>query len=285
MSVFAVEGTASVRVELQIGSLQVLAGAREDVAVDVKPTNPDRPGDRSAAEAVRVDHTGGTIVVKGPHTRRLNPLGPGKDSVDVVVEVPEGSEVAAIVKYGSARLAGRLGEVRADVAYGEFLLDAAERLEFKGGHGNYRVTRVEGDAQLKFKYGAMRIGHIGGRLRLSGAGGPMTVNRVDGSVELESSNGSIELGTASAGANLRAAYGTVRVREAVRGVVNINGSYGNVDVGVKRGTAVWLDASSQHGVVRSDLSADAGPATGDDTLELQIRTGYGAITVHHAQEV
>ena len=49
---------------------------------------------------------------------------------------------------------------------------------------------------------------------------------------------------------------------------------------MRRGTAVWLDASSRHGVVRNELSADAGPADGEDTLELHARTGYGDITVH-----
>jgi hypothetical protein len=282
--VHAVEGAAALRVEIGIGRLEILATSRDDVSVDVTPSNPDRSGDRSAAEGVRVERVGDTIVVKGSTSHRLNPFGLGKDSVDVVIEVPERSAVAAIVKFGSARLAGHFAEVRAELPFGELSLDSAERLELKGGHGEYRVTHVEHDAEVRFKYGSMHIGHVGGRLQLKGAGGPIVVDRVDGPAELESSNGSLEVGTASAGANLRAAYGTVRVREAVRGVVQINGSYGNVDVGVRRGTAVWLDATSQHSVVRSELSADAGPAAGDDTLELSIRTGYGAINVHHAQE-
>jgi hypothetical protein len=281
MSVFAVDGPASVRLEIEVGSVQVHASAREDVSVDVSPSNPSRGGDRSAAEGVRVDQSAGTIVVRGPHRAKL--FGPGKDSVDVVVEVPVGSEVAAVVKFGSARLAGRLGAVRAEVPFGELTVDSAERLELKGGYGDYRVTHVEGDADLRFKAGSMRVGHVGGRLQLTGADGPISVDRIDGPAELKTSSGSLEIGTMAAGAAIRAAYGGIHVREARRGVLRIDGSYGNVAVGVRNGTAVWLDATSQHGVVRTDLASDSGPGSGEDTLELHIRTGYGSIDIHRSE--
>jgi hypothetical protein len=280
MSAFAVDGPASVRIDIQIGRVEVLATPREDVSVDISPSNPRRSGDRAAAESVRVDKAGeGAIVVKGPY--KLNLFGRG-DSVDVVVETPEASDVAAVVKYGSARLAGRFAVVRADVPYGAFSVDSADRLELKGGYGDYRVAHVEGDAEIGFKSGSMRVGDVGGRLRLTGADGPITVDRVAGPAELATSSGWIELGTAVAGATIRSAYGSVRLRDAVRGVVRIDGSYGNVEVGVRHGTAVWLDATSQHGVVRTDLAADSGPAAGDETLELRLRTGYGSVDVHRS---
>ena len=81
---------------------------------------------------------------------------------------------------------------------------------------------------------------------------------------------------------MRSAYGVVRVAELARGSARIEVSYGGVDVGVRRGTAVWLDAVSQHGVVRTDLSASPGPADDDETLELHIRTGYGDVTIHRS---
>jgi hypothetical protein len=126
------------------------------------------------------------------------------------------------------------------------------------------------------------MGHVGGRLRLTGADGPITVDRAAGPAEVATSSGSVEIGTAAAGVAVRSAYGRVRVRDAVRGGVRVDGSYGDVEVGVRRGTAVWLDATSQHGVVRTDLAAESGPAPGEETLELRIRTGYGSIDVHRS---
>jgi hypothetical protein len=281
MSVFPVDGATAVRVDVQMGRVDVIAVPREDVTVTVLPSNPARAGDRAAAEAVRADRVGtGTIAVKGPY--RLSLLGPG-DSVDVVVEVPEASDVAVTVKYGAARLAGRLAAVRAEVPYGELVVDAADRLEVKGGHGDYRIGQVGGDAELAFKSGTARIGRVRGRLRLTGADGAVVVDHADGPAELATSSGSLEVGTAASGATIRSAYGRVRLLDVPSGAVRIDGSYGDVEVGVRRGTAVWLDAAAQHGVVRTDLAADAGPGEGEQALELRIRTGYGSIAVHRSE--
>ena len=167
--------------------------------------------------------------------------------------------------------------------YGEFSLEHAERLELKGGHGEYRATHVTGDAEVGFKSGSARVGRVDGTLRLTGSDGIITVDEVDGPAELATSSGGIDLGTALSGATVRAAYGMVRIRDAVRGTVQVDSSYGTVDVGVRHGTAVWLDATSEHGVVRTDLAADSGPTAGEETLELRIRAGYASINVHRSE--
>ena len=45
---------------------------------------------------------------------------------------------------------------------------------------------------------------------------------------------------------------------------------------------MWLDAVSQHGVVRTDLAAADGPDDDGETLELHLRSGYGDITIHRS---
>ncbi len=278
MSVFATDGPGDARVQIQMGHIQVVATDREDVEVTVTPSNPQRSGDRTAADAVRVTRAGNGIVVTGP--RRLNLFGPG-DSVDVLVEMPRASSAAVEVSYGDAMLSGDLGAVRAAVAYGELSIETVGRLEVKNGHGEIRVGTVTGDADISFKSGSARVGRVDRHLHLTGADGSIAVDTVS-TAEIATSSGSLELGTVGASATIRSAYGAVRIREAVRGSIRVDGSYGSVDVAVLPGTAVWLDASSQHGVVRTALAADPGPALGEDTLELRIRTGYGAITVHRS---
>ncbi len=276
MRSFPVDGAGEVRVEIQMGRIDVVASERSDVTVSVSPSNPRRSGDRAAAEGVKVSRVGDRVVVTGPF--RLAIFGPG-DSVDVVVEVPEGSAVETANKYGATHLSGRLGAVRADVAYGELAVDVTARLTVVGGHGEVRVAHVVGDAEVSFKSGSAHIGRVDGSLRVTGSDGPVVVDSVGGLAELASSSGSIELRTVGAGATIRSAYGAVRVREAVRGVVQVDGSYGDVSIGVRRGTAVWLDASSRHGVVRTALANDSGPAPDEEALEVRVRTGYGSITV------
>lgn len=279
MTAFPVSRPVTARIDIQTGRVDVIASSRREATVTVSPSDPARAADRRAADAVRVEHVGGDIVVKGAH--RMKMLGP-RDSVAVSVELPAGSAVALTMAFGSARLSGSFGAVRAQLSYGDFDLDAAERLVLKGGYGEYRVGSVVEEAEIAFKSGAAEIGRVGGGLRLTGNDGPIRVESVGGPSELSTSSGSIDLGSSEADVALRAAYGSVTVRDAVRGALRIDGSYGDIDVGVHPGTAVWLDATSQHGLVRTDLSADSGPRDGDETLELRIRAGYGSVRVQRS---
>lgn len=279
MTAFPVEGTASVRVEIQAGRIDVIATSRDDVVVDVRPSNPQRSGDRSAAESLKVHQVGGRVVVSGPS--RFQPFGQS-GAVDVLVEVPQGALVEAVNKYGPTHLVGELGAVLAEVAYGDLSVDSAERLEVKGGYGDFRVARVAGDADVAVKAASVDLRRVDGALRLTGSDGALAVGTVGGPAQVVTSSGTVELGSLGAGATVRSAYGAVRIHDAVRGAVRVDGSYGDVSVGVRRGTAVWLDASSRKGVVRSDLASDAGPAEGEETLELVVRTGYGSITLHRS---
>lgn len=279
MSVFPVDGPAEVRIDIQMGRVDVVATARRDVSVHIAPSNPHRSGDRAAAESARIDRVGSAIVVTGP--TRWNLFGPG-DSIDLTVEVPEASAATVGVKYGSAGFVGTMGQLRVAVDYGDTTIAEAARLEVRGGHGEVRASRVLGDADIAFKSGTAQLGRVDGALRVKGSDGSLAVDAVAGPLDVATSSGGVDIGTVEADVSLRSAYGTVRIRDLVRGTVRIKAAYGAVHLGVRRGTAVWLDASSEHGVVRSELTADAGPGEGDDTLELHARTGYGDITIHRA---
>ena len=279
MTVFALSEPAEVRIEIQVGRVDLVATDRSDVVVTVSPSNPRRSGDRSAAEEVRVDRAGGAVRIIGPS--RLNLLGPG-DSVDVLVEVPVTTTATVDLKYGSVNASGALSAGRMDVSYGNLTVERAARLDLSVGHGEVRVSRATGDAELRLKSGSAQLGRIDGALRLSGSNASVLVDAVGASADVTTSSGAVELGHVGGNVKVRSAYGRVRIGELVRGSARIECSYGGVEVGVRRGASVWLDAVSQHGVVRTDLPAGTGPADDDETLELHVRTGYGDITIHRS---
>ncbi len=217
------------------------------------------------------------MSVVGPF--RLNLFGPG-DSVDVVVRVPEASDASVSLKYGSMHLSGTLGTVRVALDYGDASVARVGRADLGLGHGELRVEHIAGDADVTLKSGRARIGHVTGALRLKGSDAGIDVGTVLGAADIATSTGVVQLGDPGPALSVRSAYGPVRIRELTRGTARIEASYGALSLGVRRGTAVWLDASSRHGVVRNELTADPGPADGEDALELHARTGYGDITVH-----
>ena len=276
MTVFAVTGPPEIQVKIQVGRVDIIATDRRDVVVTVSPSNPSRAGDRSAAEHVRIDQVGGAIRVTGP--ARLNLFGSG-DSADVLVEVPVATSATVEVKYGSVNASGYLDVCRLNIPYGDVAVERATRLDLTVGYGEVRVGHVTGDAELRLKSGSARVGQITGALRLNGANSSVVIDSVGSTAEIVTSSGAVELGAAGGDVSVRSAYGVVRVAELSRGSARIEVSYGGVDVGVRRGTAVWLDAVSQHGVVRTDLSAGPGPGDDDESLELHIRTGYGDVSI------
>lgn len=279
MTVFAVTGPTEVQVKIQAGRVDIVATDRGDIAVTVTPSNPGRSGDRSATEHVRIDRVGGAVRVIGP--ARLNLFGPG-DSVDVLVEAPVGTSATIDVKYGSVNASGYLDGCRVNVPYGDVTLERAIRLELSAGYGEVRVGQVSGDAEVRLKSGSARMSHIDGALRLNGSDASVVIDSVGATADIVTSSGAVELGRAGGDLSVRSAYGVVRIAELARGSARIEVSYGGVDVGIRRGTAVWLDAVSQHGVVRTDLDAGPGPAEEDESLELRIRTGYGDVTIRSA---
>jgi DUF4097 and DUF4098 domain-containing protein YvlB len=74
--------------------------------------------------------------------------------------------------------------------------------------------------------------------------------------------------------------GSIHVRDARRGVIELTSTSGGVTVDVRRGTLVWLDLSSVSGRTHSDLTADGAVPVGDEeTLKLTARSVSGGIRV------
>lgn len=275
---FPADGHVSVHVELDSGGVDIASSRRDDVVVTVTPRNAQRAADRAAAESFRVDQKGLLISVVG--ASRWNAFG-SRGSVDILIEAPEASDITAHVKYGSLRMTGPAGAVQAKIDYGDASIEAAERLDLQGGHGEMGIGRVAGNAEITLASGSVRIARVGHDLRVKGGHGSVDIGSVAGHADITTA-GAIELGAAGAALSVRSAYGGVRVRDLVRGTARIEAAYGSVHLGVRRGTAVWLDAASQHGSVRSDLASDQGPATDEETLELRVHTNHGDIVVQRS---
>ena len=275
---FAADGLMSVQIDVGRACVDIVSSPRSDVVVTVTPSNAERARDRAAAEEIRVDRKDSLIAVISPSGWSL--FG-ATGSVDILIEAPERSDVTAHVKYGSLRLTGLVGPVQARIDYGDASIEASERLDLQGGHGDMRIGRVEGDADITLASGSVRIGQVGQGLRVKGGHGSVDVGTVGGRADIATA-GAIEIGTAGDASSVRSAYGGVRIRDLVRGTARIEASYGTVQLGVRRGTAVWLDAASQHGAVRSDLASDPGPAVDEETLELRVHTNHGDIIVQRS---
>ncbi|MFG2680345.1 DUF4097 domain-containing protein [Streptomyces sp. NPDC048392] len=261
------------------GSIRFSAGDRLDTVVEVRPGDPERDKDVRAAEQTEVSYAGGVLTISTKERRFIGPTG----AVDVTVELPAGSRVDTGGSWTQVLGEGRLGEVRVKTSGGDVRLDRTGPLLLTASHGSVTVDRIEGAAEITTSSGSVRVGHIDGSAVLKNSHGATTVGTVLGDLRVSHANGDINVARAEGSLTATTAHGTLRVDEVVRGEVRLETSYGAIEVGVREGTAAWLDVHSGGGQVRNSLTASGGPGQAEDAVRIRARTRYGNIDVRRAK--
>ncbi|MFD9408231.1 DUF4097 domain-containing protein [Streptomyces sp. NPDC059989] len=270
----------SATAHVDAGSIRFTAGDRLDTVVEVRPRDPKRDQDVRSADQTEVTYAGGVLTVRTPKQRYLF----GRTgTVDVTVELPTGSRVDMTGAWAQVLGEGRLGEVHVKTSSGDVRLNTTGPLQLTASHGSITVDRIEGSAEISTSSGSLRVGTVDGPAVLKNSHGTTTVGAATGNLRVSGSNGDIDITRAEGSVAATTAHGTLRVAEVVRGTVQLETSYGSIEVGIREGTAAWLDVNSNHGQVRNTLTASEAPETTEETVEVRARTRYGNIDVRRAQ--
>ena len=180
--------------DIPAGRVRFVAGDRADTTVEVRPANPGKSRDVTAAGRTSVEYADGVLRIHttGPKGQIFGPSG----SLDVTVELPAGSRVEAKTSATELRGVGRLGDVAFDGAYRHISIDEA---------ASVRLTAVDGDVE---------VGRLHGPAEISTARGDIRIAEAErGRVVLRTQSGDITVGAAagvSAGLDAGTAYGRVR---------------------------------------------------------------------------
>jgi len=273
----AISATAHV----EAGSIRFTAGDRLDTVVEVRPRDPKKDRDVRTADQTEVTYASGVLTVRTP---KSNLLGLGRTgTVDVTVELPSGSRVDTTGAWTQVLGEGRLGEVRVKTSSGDVRLDTTGPLHLIASHGSITVDRIEGMAEITTSSGSLRVGIVDGPAVLKNSHGTTTIGTATGELRVSGANGDIEIRRAEASVTATTAHGTLRVGEVARGTVKLDTSYGAIEVGIRQGTAAWLDVSSGSGQVRNTLTASEAPEQSEDTVQVRARTRYGNIDILRAK--
>ncbi|MFH8473158.1 DUF4097 family beta strand repeat-containing protein [Streptomyces sp. NPDC018000] len=269
----------SATAHVEAGSIQFTAGDRTDTVVEVQPRDPKRDQDVRAADQTAVTYASGVLTVRTPKSNMFGRTG----TVDVTVELPTGSRVDMTGAWTQVLGEGRLGEVRVKTSSGDVRLDATGPLKLTASHGSITVDRVEGMAEITTSSGSLRIGLVDGPAVLKNSHGTTTVDAATGELRVSGANGDIEIRRAEDSVTATTAHGTLRLGEVASGTVQLETSYGAIEVGVREGTAAWLDVSSVSGQVRNTLTASETPEKTEDTVKVRARTRHGNIDIRRAK--
>ncbi|MFF7721142.1 DUF4097 domain-containing protein [Streptomyces luteogriseus] len=269
----------SASAHVEAGSIQFTAGDRADTVVEVRPRDPKKDLDVRAADQTEVTYAGGALTVRTPKSGLFGRTG----TVDVTVDLPTGSHVDTTGSWTQVLGEGRLGEVRVKTSSGDVRFDATGPLKLTASHGSITVDRVDGAAEITTSSGSLRVGLVEGPAVLKNSHGTTTVGAATGELRVSGANGDIEIRRAEDAVTATTAHGTLRVGEVARGTVQLETSYGAIDVGVREGTAAWLDVSSVSGQVRNTLTTSEAPEKTEDTVRVRARTKHGNIDIRRAK--
>jgi hypothetical protein len=168
-----------------------------------------------------------------------------RDAIRLRVRAPHGADVDVTTGSADITANGRFGTV-----------------ESKTASGDIHFEEVEHDAQIKVAAGDVHLGRVGGSLKVQSAAGDVAAGEVGGSVEVKTASGDVNVEEAGEGVSVQSASGDVRVGAVSRGDVELKSLSGDLLVGIRRGSRVYLDVKTVTGDARSEL--DVGDAMEDD---------------------
>jgi DUF4097 and DUF4098 domain-containing protein YvlB len=268
-------------IEPGIGYVTIVASDRGDTVVEVRPTNPNDESDVDAAERTTIDFAGGTLTVKGP---RINPFSWSNKtrSIDVTVELPTGSHLHGNSGMGDLTATGRLGDVSYKTGLGHVQIDEVAGLSISSATGNVLGNRITGKSSISTASGRLHVGELVAGGVLKNSNGATVVGTARGPLKVRSANGDITVEETTDDVEAKTAAGAVRVLDAGRGSLTLETSMGEIEIGIREGSAAWLDVKTKFGRVRNEMTASGAPAKHADKVEIHANTAFGDVIVRRA---
>jgi len=278
MPTFETPRPITATVDVAVGDVRIRAGDRRAAIVEVVPSDPGNDEDVKVAERTRVEYADGQLLVKAPKLRSWLPRS-GGGSVDVTIELPAGSRVEGAGQLTDFRSEGPLADCRIRTGVGGIALDTAAAPVLRTGIGDVVVDRATGHAEITVASGDVRVRAFEGSAVIKNSNGDTWVGEAGGELRVSTANGSIAVDVARAGVVAKSANGDVRLGEAVRDSVVLETRLGDLEVGIREGTAAWLDVRAKAGKVHSTLEAAGAPEPSAETVEVRARTSAGNVLI------
>jgi len=268
----------SATIDVAIGDVRIAARDGDTTIILVRPSDTSSDEDVKAAGQTRVEYADEQLLVKAPKPRSWS-LRSGGGSIDVTIALPTGSRVQGTGQLADFHGDGRLGDCRITTGLGRIRLDAVGAVTVRSGTGDISVDRATGDAEITAGSGEVRLRALDGSAVIKNANGDTWVGAAARDLRVKAANGSIAVDRAGASVVAKTANGDVRLGEVVRGSVVLETRAGDLEVGIREGTAAWLDVSARVGKLHNALERSTSPEPSTETIEVRARTSVGDIVV------
>jgi DUF4097 and DUF4098 domain-containing protein YvlB len=187
------------------------------------------------------------------------------DKIDVRIVAPHGTSLKATTGSADIRARGRFGEV-----------------ETKTGSGDVDVDEVERDAEIKVASGDVKIERVGASLKVQTAAGDVQTGPVGGDAQVKTAAGDVQLEEVGGSVVINSASGDLRVGAVTQGTVELKSVSGDMLVGIRRGSRVWMDVKTVTGDASSELDSGADDDGEGPLVELKATAMSGDIKIIRA---
>jgi DUF4097 and DUF4098 domain-containing protein YvlB len=102
---------------------------------------------------------------------------------------------------------------------------------------------------------------------------------VEGNVKVKSANGDVTIEEAGRDVSVKTANGDIRLGRVSRGTATVETASGRLEIGIREGTAAWIDANTQFGRIHNSLSPADSPDQSTETVEVRARTAFGDVLI------
>jgi len=281
---FQTPGETRLDIRLGAGEIRLETAEVQETTVVLEPLR-GNDASTAAVESARVelrDRGNGHEVVIDVRDRGRGIF----RNAEVLVSVtsPEGTSVET--KSGSADVEGRgrFGSVEVETGSGEVEFgEIAGEAKISAASGDVQLASVGGDAHVNTASGDVQIRSIGGEAKINSASGDVIIREVRGELDVNSASGDVLVREAGSSVGINTASGDQELGSVTTGKVTLKSASGDLKVGIREGTSLWVDARSRSGEVRSELPVSDLPPDGNGpSVELRANTMSGDITVARA---
>jgi hypothetical protein len=267
---FEITGDLTVAIELAAGEVTIETHPGSQAEVDLEGL--DEESHRLLEEArveLREPPGGQELLIRVPERKGWGFLLGGRRGFRLHVRCPEGAALRVETKSADVRGRGRFGTVDVSSASGD--------LTFDDVFGDANVKTVSGDVELGTLRRQAVAQSTSGDVRIARAEGPVTVGSVSGDIQVRDARGDVAANTVS---------GDQRVDAVQEGLVRMRSVSGDLAVGIRRGSRVYLECNTMSGDTSSELEVSGGPVSDEGPLvELRAKSVSGDIRVLRAAAV
>ncbi|MFL5945216.1 MAG: DUF4097 family beta strand repeat-containing protein [Gaiellaceae bacterium] len=275
---FSTPGPVRLDLELPAGAIEIEAAETDETHVVLEALSSNEQVQEMVAGArieanqrgdghevsveVRTRHGVWISFSRGPDIRL------GTPEMRLRISCPKGAALDVRTKSADLRARGDYGIVDFKTASGDIFVERSSDAYAKTASGDVQLDEVRGSLDVKTVSGDVNVGTVAR---------DANVQAVSGDVLIRSNDGSVSANTVS---------GDQQYDAVMRGRVELRAVSGDIGVGIRRGSRVFIDANTVSGSTSSEFelseAPSAPPAPDAPLVEIFAKTVSGDVRVERA---